>query len=180
MKKNEGQGTVGPSIHGHGQNFGSDNVVTLTKGLINSYILEYPGGGRGVEEKINLKRIPISHSKSLVRGKNFMMGPIDKELLGEKSEIKKLERTTFEQLRIIKELEGELEVFKKETKEEERMGIFDVKAQRVEKKSNKAQAMELEAQMFEEERARARRIWRENGIKAELNEAEERDRGDEI
>ena len=35
--------------------------------------------------------------------------------------------------------------------------------------------MELEAQVFETERARARQSWRENSIKSELSEAEERE-----
>ena len=59
-------------------------------------------------------------------------------------------------------------------------GIFDAKAERVDTESNEAQGMELEAQVFEEERARARQIWRENVLKAELAEAEERERRDEI
>ena len=36
--------------------------------------------------------------------------------------------------------------------------------------------MELKAQMFEAERARARQIWSENALKANISEAEERDR----
>ena len=39
-------------------------------------------------------------------------------------------------------------------------GIFDVKAERVDTKSNEARAMELEAQVFEAERARARKSWK--------------------
>ena len=58
--------------------------------------------------------------------------------------------------------------------------IFDMKAERVETKSNEAQAMELEAQVFEAERARAKQIWRENMLKAELIELEKRKRRDEI
>ena len=46
------------------------------------------------------------------------------------------------------------------TDEEEQTRIFDVKAERVETKINKAQAMEIEAQMFEAERDRVRQIWR--------------------
>ena len=62
----------------------------------------------------------------------------------------------------------------------QKTGIFDVKAERVETKSNKTRAMELEAHMFEAERARARQSWRENALKAKLAEAEERERRDEI
>ena len=40
--------------------------------------------------------------------------------------------------------------------------------------------MESEAHMFKAERARARQSWRENVFKAELTEAEERERRDEI
>ena len=40
--------------------------------------------------------------------------------------------------------------------------------------------MELESQMFEEERARARHRWRVNVLKAELAEAEERERRADI
>ena len=40
--------------------------------------------------------------------------------------------------------------------------------------------MELEAQVFEVERAKARRSWRENALKAKLSEVEERDRRDDI
>ena len=39
-------------------------------------------------------------------------------------------------------------------------GIFDVKVERVETKSNEARAMKLKAQMFEEEMARARQSSR--------------------
>ena len=80
-----------------------------------------------------------------------MAGPIDKELLGKEAVIEKLERTTFEQARTIKELEAELKVLQREAEKEEQMGIFDVKAGRVETESNEARAMELEA-----ERARVR------------------------
>ena len=59
-------------------------------------------------------------------------------------------------------------------------GIFDMKAERVETESNEARAMELEAQVFEVERDRARQSWRENEIKYELAEAEERERRAEI
>ena len=51
------------------------------------------------------------------------------------------------------------------------MGIFDVKAERVETESNEARAMELEAQMFEAERSIVRQIWRENALKAKIAEA---------
>ena len=67
-----------------------------------------------------------------------------------------------------------------EAKEGGHTGIFDVKAERVETKSNEVQAMELEAQMFEAERDRARQSWRGNVLKAELAEAEERYWRDEI
>ena len=50
-------------------------------------------------------------------------------------------------------------------------GIFDVKAERVKTKSNKARAIELKAQVFEAERAIARQSWRENALKNELAEA---------
>ena len=53
------QGTVGPSSHGHCQTFGSDYGGTLTKGVLNSHILRHPGGGRGLEENINVKRFPL-------------------------------------------------------------------------------------------------------------------------
>ena len=55
-----------------------------------------------------------------------------------------------------------------------------MKAERVETKSNEARAMELEAQMFKAERARAIQSWRENALKAELDEAEERERRSDI
>ena len=55
-----------------------------------------------------------------------------------------------------------------------------MKAENVATEINKARAMELEAQMFEAERSRARQIWRENALKADLTEAEERDRRAEI
>ena len=59
-------------------------------------------------------------------------------------------------------------------------GIFGMKAERFETKSNEVRAMELKAQVFEAERARARQSWRENAIKAELAEAKERKRRSEI
>ena len=40
--------------------------------------------------------------------------------------------------------------------------MFDMKVERVETESNEVRAMELGAQMFEEDRAKARQIWREN------------------
>ena len=49
-----------------------------------------------------MKRIPFSHSKSLGRGEILVVGPIDKELLGKEAAIDKLERTMFEQARMIK------------------------------------------------------------------------------
>ena len=70
-----------------------------------------------------------------------MVGPIDKELLGKYAAIKKLEITAFEQARMIKELKSEIKVFQKEEEEEYPTGIFDVKAERVETKSNEARAM---------------------------------------
>ena len=81
---------------------------------------------------------------------------------------------------MIKELEAKLEVFQGEAEEEEQTGIIDVKAERAETESNEARAMESEAHMFKAERARARQIWRENVHKAELTDAEERERRDEI
>ena len=59
-------------------------------------------------------------------------------------------------------------------------GIFSVKAERDETESNEAQLMEIEAQMFEAERARARQSWKDNALKAEIAEVEERDRRDDI
>ena len=59
-------------------------------------------------------------------------------------------------------------------------GIFDVKAERFETESNEARAMELKVQVFEAERDTARQSWRENTLKAELAEAEERERRDDI
>ena len=53
-------------------------------------------------------------------------------------------------------------------------------AEKVETESNEARAMELEAQVFEAERARVRQSWRENVLKAELAEAEEREQRAEI
>ena len=63
-----------------------------------------------------------------------MVGPIDKELLGEEAEINKLEITTFEQARVIKEQEANLEVLQRDAEEEEQTGIFDVKVEMVETK----------------------------------------------
>ena len=62
----------------------------------------------------------------------------------------------------------------------QKTGIFDVKAERVETESNEARAIELEAQVFEAERARAIQGWRENALKAELAEEEEREQRSEI
>ena len=73
---------VGPSIHGHGQSFGRNDDITLTKGLINSHSFGHPGCGRGVEENIIVKRIHFSHSKSLGMDRTFVVVTIDKELLG--------------------------------------------------------------------------------------------------
>ena len=82
MQKNKEQGEVGPYSHGHGQTFGSNDGGTLTMGVINSSSLRHSGGGSGVYKNINLKWSPLSHSKSLSRGKTFEVGPIDKEVLG--------------------------------------------------------------------------------------------------
>ena len=57
----------------------------------------------------------------------------------------------------------------------QKTGIFNMKAERVETESNEAREMELEAQVFEAERSRARQIWRENALKADLAEVEERE-----
>ena len=46
----------------------------------------------------------------------------------------------------------------------------------VETEINEARVMELEAQVFDAERYRARQIWRENALKEEIAEAEERER----
>ena len=73
-----------------------------------------------------------------------------------------------------KELEAKIEVLQREAEEEDQTGIFDAKSERVETESNKARAMELEAQMYEAERSRARHSWMENALKAELSEVEER------
>ena len=86
----------------------------------------------------------------------------------------------FDKSRMIKELEAELEALKREAEEEEQTGIFDVKAERVDNKSNKAQAMGLEEQMFEVEGARVIQICREKVIKTKLAEVEERERSDDI
>ena len=81
---------------------------------------------------------------------------------------------------MIKEQEAKLEVLQRESEEVEKTGIFDVNAERVDTKSNEMRAMEIEAQMFKAERSRARQIWRENSLDAELAEAEERERRAEI
>ena len=52
--------------------------------------------------------------------------------------------------------------------------------ERVETKSNKARAIELELQAFEAERSRARQSWMENVLKAELTEVEEKEQRAEI
>ena len=78
VQKNVDQGTVGTFIHGHGKTFGGNNDGTLMKGVIKYFILGHPGGGRGVEENINVKRSSISHSKYLLRGTSFLVAPIDK------------------------------------------------------------------------------------------------------
>ena len=46
-----------------------------------------------------------------------------------------------------------------------------MKAENIKNESNEARAMELEAQVFEAERAIARHSWREKAIKAKLAEA---------
>ena len=61
-----------------------------------------------------MERILISHSKSPDRGKTFVVGHIDKELLGREAAINKLERMMFDQARKIKELEAELKVLQRE------------------------------------------------------------------
>ena len=55
-----------------------------------------------------------------------------------------------------------------------------MKAERVDIESNKAQAMELQAQMLEAERSIAKHRWMENAIKSKLDEVEDRDWRDEI
>ena len=55
-----------------------------------------------------------------------------------------------------------------------------MKAERVETESKEERVMTLEAHMFKAERARARQIWRENALKADLSEAEEREPRAEI
>ena len=57
---------------------------------------------KGGEEKINVKRRPLSHSKSLGRGGTLVVGPIDKDILGKEVVFDKLEGTTFERSRMIK------------------------------------------------------------------------------
>ena len=49
-----------------------------------------------------MNRIPLLHSKSLGMGNTLVVGPIDKELLGEEVVIKKLELMSSEQARMIK------------------------------------------------------------------------------
>ena len=66
----------------------------------------------------------------------------------------------FEQVRMIKELEAELKVLQREAKEEERMGIFGVKLERFEVKSNEAQAMEIKVEIFEADKSRTRQRWK--------------------
>ena len=83
-----------------------------------------------------VQRIPLSHSNILGKGKNIMVGPIDKEHLGKEAAIKKSEITTFEQARMIKEMESKLEVLQRESEEEEQTGVLDVKAEWVKNKSN--------------------------------------------
>ena len=109
-----------------------------------------------------------------------MVGPIEKELLKKETVIEELERMRFDQASMIKELEAELEVFQREAEEEEQTGIFGVKAERVDNKSDKTRAMELEAQIFEAERARSIQSLRENMLEAKITEAEERGWRDEI
>ena len=54
-----------------------------------------------------------------------------------------------------------------------------MKAERVETKINEDRVMELKAHMFEVKRARVRQSWRDNALKADISEAEEREqRGD--
>ena len=49
-----------------------------------------------------MKRILLSHSKSLGGRKTLVVGPIDEELLGKEAATKILERTKFEQVRVKK------------------------------------------------------------------------------
>ena len=55
-----------------------------------------------------------------------------------------------------------------------------MKAEKIKIESIEARAIELKVQVFEAERARARKSWKENALKAELAEAEERERRDDI
>ena len=86
----------------------------MTKEVFNSCSFGYPASFIGTEENINVKRSPLSHSKSLSRGNCFVVGTIYKELLGKEAAIHELERTTFEKARMIKELEADLEVLQRE------------------------------------------------------------------
>ena len=62
----------------------------------------------------------------------------------------------------------------------QKTGIFEVKSERVKTESKKARAMELEAQVFEADRKRARQTCRENAPKVKIAEAEENERRAEI
>ena len=55
-----------------------------------------------------------------------------------------------------------------------------MEAERVKTESNEAGAMEIKAQVFEADMARARHIWMENAIKAEIAEVEEREQRSDI
>ena len=57
---------------------------------------------------MNVKRRTLSQFKPLGRGETLVVGPIDKDLLGKDADINKLEGTTFEQTRMIKEWEANL------------------------------------------------------------------------
>ena len=72
------------------------------KGVLKYCSLGYPGGGRGLDKHINVKRRSISHYKSLLRGKTFVVAPIYKELMEKDASIDIFERMTFEQARMIK------------------------------------------------------------------------------
>ena len=68
----------------------------------------------------------------------------------------------------------------REAEEEDQTGIFNVKEERVKTKSNEARAMEIEAQMFEAKRDRARWSWMEKSLKYKLSKAEDMESKDEI
>ena len=57
-----------------------------------------------------MKTRHLSYYKSLGWGGYLVVGPIDKKILGKEAVIEKLERTTFEQARVIKGLEDKIKV----------------------------------------------------------------------